>query len=267
MLPNVRHIGTVAVLGLAVSCGGSTGLGTRSEEAGAALDSSTKGDATSEGRDAIGGFTDDGPSVDGGTIPSFFDTGANFLVDGPPPSGFFPDAACGPANCPKGCCNGDGFCVAPPSAQFCGGQGNVCTSCGALGQCLGTAGCARPQSNCGPSNCPGCCAGSDCVTGTFGIQCGSAGALCTVCRSDEQCRPLFYDAGGYCQANSTCGPSNCTGCCVGDVCAQGNQNGACGWGGTACALCGSSSTCVTGVCVCGGPQLPGANCGGDAGAD
>jgi hypothetical protein len=275
MFADVHRIGVVGVLSFAVSCGGSTGLGATSEDAGTALDSSTQGDATSEGSDAIGGgITNDGSGVDDATILSFFDDGSNVPLDGPPPSGFFPDAACGPANCPKGCCNGDGFCVDPPTAQFCGAQGKVCISCG-QGQCVGGGAvgtmCDRAQPDCGPSNCAGCCVGSgaiaSCQTGTFSLMCGQGGLACTVCGPGEQCRPLIYDAGGYCQANGACNPTTCTGCCVGDICAQGNQSAACGWGGAACSVCGTGSACYSGVCVCGGPLAPGANCGGDAGGD
>jgi hypothetical protein len=46
-----------------------------------------------------------------------------------------------------------------------------------------------------------------------------------------------------------CGPSNCGGCCAGDVCQSGTANGACGLGGRACGTCTSPQVCLnTGAC-------------------
>jgi hypothetical protein len=62
----------------------------------------------------------------------------------------------------------------------------------------------------------------------------------------------------------TCGfgGSPCTGCCVGNICAQGNQSNACGIGGAACQDC-ATDVCIDGHCVCGLPT--GGPC--DAGSD
>jgi hypothetical protein len=49
-------------------------------------------------------------------------------------------------------------------------------------------------------------------------------------------------------AEPTCDPSNCTGCCIEQICAQGNQAIACGMGGGACAVCSSFQSCTGGVC-------------------
>lgn len=52
------------------------------------------------------------------------------------------------------------------------------------------------------------------------------------------------DAGSV--TTSSCGPTNCKGCCEGDVCQIGDVSFACGIGGTACAKCaGSHVTCLT----------------------
>jgi hypothetical protein len=172
--------------------------------------------------------------------------------------GYYPDAACSPANCAAGCCNGLGLCVEPPTDQQCGVHGVSCFECPNGGACLGGLMCVYPVSNCGPSNCSGCCNnlpnnGGECIDGTHGPLCGSGGGSCTACMPDEQCRPIGFDGGGYCQANTMCDPSNCTGCCVNDICAQGTQNQACGYGGVACATCGSGSSCYNGSCTVGGP--------------
>jgi hypothetical protein len=213
--------------------------------------------------------TADEAGIDGGTSDSLIaDTGQRN------PDGYFPDATCGPGNCAMGCCNADGFCVDPPTDQSCGSQGGVCFSCGA-GQCVGGgdpgASCFDMDPNCGPSNCAGCCVGTGqtamCVSGTFSIFCGSGGTACTACAPGQACRAISFDAGGYCQANSRCDSTNCTGCCLGDVCAQGDQTVACGWGGEACNTCPNGWTCAGGKCVCGGPQAPpGLDCN-DAGSD
>ncbi len=179
--------------------------------------------------------------------------------------GYFPEAACSPANCPAGCCNGNGFCVDPPTAQQCGVQGSVCSACPPGGDCLGGYTCIWPVSNCGPSNCSGCCntlpsGQGQCIMGTFALLCGHGGGDCKACGPKEQCRAFGFDGGGYCQANTTCDPSSCTGCCVGDLCAQGTQGQACGYGGVACVNCGCMGSCYNGSCTFGGPLVQDAAC-------
>ena len=186
------------------------------------------------------------------------------------PDGYFPDARCSPGNCPNGCCNSEGFCVDPPTNEFCGGHGEVCFSCGA-GQCE-VESCSTMVNNCGPSNCGGCCVGTGmtslCISGTFSIMCGAGGTECTACAPGEACRAVGFDAGGYCQANSGgCTPDNCTGCCVGDVCAQGDQSVACGFGGEACNTCPNGWACGAGVCICEAVMFDAGNCNTDAGGD
>jgi hypothetical protein len=181
--------------------------------------------------------------------------------------GYVPDAECSPANCPTGCCNASGFCVDPPTDEQCGTQGDNCGVCPNGGSCVAGALCQWPVASCGV--CTGCCqtlpdGGAQCMTGTFALLCGNGGAFCTPCGPYEQCRAIGFDGGGYCQANSTCDPTNCPGCCVGDICAEGTQNQACGFGGISCAVCGSGGSCYNGRCAFGGPRLmpkPGADGG------
>ena len=178
-------------------------------------------------------------------------------------AGYFPDASCDPGNCPNGCCNGEGFCVDPPTEASCGWHGSLCVSCGS-GVCAGALGCQEIRPDCSPSNCRGCCllnvvfpatggASSGpvevCALGTFGAAaCGHGGAACTMCAQNEQCRPLVYDAGGYCQLDTSCNSTNCAGCCVGDICAAGTQPEACGYGGSTCNDCGLRGGCVGNTC-------------------
>jgi hypothetical protein len=259
MIVSVKPFNHLVALVALCGCGGS--VTASSDE-----DGSTKPpDAQTDG------IVDSGSPSDGTLILNDW---AMFYPDvGPPPT---PDSStldvdsssfpfCSPQNCPNGCCNGAGQCIDPPTSQECGWFGDVCTSCGAA-TCNGKAGCYSAQFTCNQSNCGGCCIGMTsptdaaaamCVPGTTPLGCGFGGAECTACGTGAWCRPLGFDAGGFCQANDTCDPSNCTGCCVGNVCAQGNQANACGVSGAACIDCGSDYSCWQGICVCGGPgQMP-----------
>jgi hypothetical protein len=187
--------------------------------------------------------------------------------------GYQPDASCGPGNCRNGCCDSNGLCVDPPTAAACGSHGSPCVSCGS-GICTGPVGCEEVRPDCSPLNCAGCCLSSVviqaadgapgapravCAPGTFGAGvCGNGGAPCNVCGQNEQCRPLAFDAGGYCQANTSCNSANCAGCCVGDICAAGTQKQACGYGGSPCMDCGSNGACAGSTCfgVSAGPSRP-----------
>lgn len=64
--------------------------------------------------------------------------------------------------------------------------------------------------------------------------------------SGNDARPASGDAGA-CRAS-------CPGCCIGDVCFQGDNNQACGKTGEMCAVCGSGATCVDHSC--GAPTDP-----------
>jgi hypothetical protein len=246
----------LALLGLALGCG-------RSDLSGDILGGPMSVNTDTASDAGTSGWNDDASLIiaigdDAQTTPQF--PGAPSPPPGSfPDGGYFPDAACSPANCRSGCCNADGFCVDPPTADSCGGHGSSCRSCGG-GMCFGTAGCVLNQATCEQSNCGGCCIGSSrniigCFEGTFGIMCGHGAGPCTVCAPNEVCRPLGVGRGGYCQANTVCDPTNCAGCCVENICATGDQNQACGYGGVACALCGAGGTCVSNQCVFGGPRV------------
>jgi hypothetical protein len=193
-------------------------------------------------------LADDGPETDVSFPPPPHDGG--FVPDaGHPPDASRPDAGCGPATCPNGCCDANGECVTP-SEQACGLFGEACTSCGPNGYCKG--GCITPTTNCGPQNCGGCCVGPNyCADGVHGAICGHGGEPCARCDPMDGTGTCEADpnGGGVCVQAPTCGPGNCNGCCYGNVCAQGAQDIACGSGGQMCQVCSNSQeTCVNGQC-------------------
>lgn len=74
------------------------------------------------------------------------------------------------------------------------------------------------------------------------------GASCLITSSDDD--------------HVTCGPSNCSGCCLGNVCQGGGSTAACGTGGGACYSCAAGQSCVGGVCTGGTPTCGPTNCAG-----
>lgn len=62
--------------------------------------------------------------------------------------------------------------------------------------------------------------------------------------------PPSPDAGEW--GSTTCGPSNCDGCCEGNLCRPGTLNSACGVRGGRCIACASNETCSAGVCTSSG---------------
>ena len=132
-------------------------------------------------------------------------------------------------------CNGevDNGCVDPCEGNPCGAQA-YCTNTGGgnhscacwvgYGNCDDNwaNGCETNLSN-DPSNCGAC-----------GEQCPS-GSLCV----SSQCTPQV-----------TCGPSTCSwGCCMGNICMEGDTWAACGFNGQACVVCGPTEVChEPGVC-------------------
>ncbi|HEY5146170.1 MAG TPA: hypothetical protein VII82_05360 [Polyangiaceae bacterium] len=172
-----------------------------------------------------------------------------------------PPGPCGPFTCQNGCCQADGTCfVATPGAANtpCGSNGEACTTCASGESCLGAA-CQRDLGEpCTPANCAGCClVGSvasgkivstlpQCYDGTQDAFCGSGAGLC------ERCSPVMNGghcvadapSGGHCEEVGQCNASNCAGCCLGNVCAEGQQNIACGIRGAACQDCSDGGLCI-----------------------
>jgi hypothetical protein len=295
---DMRRIGWGSLVGLLLGCGrsdlsvGDLG-GPGSHEPGAAIDaaSDTVGDGAAQSPTADGAsgkdttVIKDGSPGEDATMNSD-SAGALSSGDeaGQQAGGYFPDARCGPSNCGTGgggaCCREDGFCVTDDSTgAFCGFSGRPCFSCApntcAVGYDLTNdsmpvaefAFCVRMQSSCGPSNCEGCCQGSGgmpgetatCVLrGTINM-CGLGGSPCMDCPPNEQCVPVST-GGSFCQLNDPCSPDNCTGCCAGDVCAAGDQDIACGYGGAACQSCADAGAATAislgGRCIANACQTP-----------
>lgn len=181
--------------------------------------------------------------------------------------------ACGPSNCPNGCCDRLGTCRIGADTQACGSRGAQCSDCIANGFqfCDVPKGkvCARSVTNCGPGECPaGCCAFEGgqptCLAGTDPSACGRFGGSCNDCAQQGRSCDTVTRA---CSLGK-CDATNCKGCCVGDQCLGGNDSQACGSLGESCKSCkqtgqscapspnGAGGRCE-GTPTC-GPQ----NCGG-----
>jgi len=183
--------------------------------------------------------------------------------------GFFvdaaPEAAPGPCNattCPVGCCDGD-TCITKISPNQCGASGQACVKCDPGDECKGV--CFHPQVDCGPSNCPGCCFGTNyCASGTADVQCGTGGAQCVRCVPTEgtgQCLPNDAGPGGVCTVHE-CDSRTCTsGCCLNGTCMPGYSESACGTSGAPCQTCGPGEFCHGDGCRPGTPCTQ-QNCGG-----
>ena len=84
---------------------------------------------------------------------------------------------------------------------------------------------------------------SVCLPGDLDAACGVGGAMCVDCGTGWAC------AEGVCEEIPSCDPSNCAGCCVGDMCEPGDVDSACGTAGLQCQDCGADSQCMGGQCV------------------
>jgi hypothetical protein len=174
---------------------------------------------------------------------------------------------CGPANC-AGCCTAAGQCVTGNDTTACGKQGARCSACGfnqiCVAEGLPDARSCQVPSNCGPSNCPGCCVGNQCVIATTPQACGNNGKQCKACGPNMVCSP---GSGECVRPSGDCNQVSCGGCCVGDICAVGTQNTACGAGGDVCLNCTNQGRlCQAGVCQsqnCGPATCPNGCCDGN----
>ena len=187
----------------------------------------------------------DGSTVDGSTADAPAPDGGSAGPDGssPPPS---EASTCGPESC-EGCCQ-DGVCIAGGTDDVCGAGGVACVACPAPSICYKPAGtCLLWMSlDCGPANCPGCCAGSYCYLGAQDTRCGHAGQACQTCSPDAgtgTCTSVA-DGGGECNGGQPCGPSNCYGCCSGNACVVGDSDEACGSNGVTCQACPTTQDCA-----------------------
>ena len=149
---------------------------------------------------------------------------------------------CGPSNC-TGCCIGN-LCQGGGSVSACGAGGGVCRSCAAGQSCVD--GACVGGATCNATNCAGCCVGNVCVNPSTDAACGSYGSTCLDCAAVGQ-----VCSGGACTGGTpTCGPTNCTGCCVGNVCVNPPTDAACGSYGSTCLDCTAvGQFCNLGACV------------------
>jgi hypothetical protein len=155
---------------------------------------------------------------------------------------------CDATNC-TGCCVGD-LCL-PGNSQFaCGQNGGQCGRCNTGEVCritsVGGGRCETAQQKCGPANCGGCCTSSgQCLNGLSDSACGRLGEACDVCAFNESCTPDGLPGARTCQPDTFCGPDNCDGCCLGDICipAGAQTDDTCGIKGQQCLQCGPNQTC------------------------
>jgi hypothetical protein len=102
-------------------------------------------------------------------------------------------------------------------------------------------------SPCDATTCPtGCCDSSgQCQPGTDQTACGANGQACQNCAGmGETC--VAAGGGGRCEMLPSCGPSNCKGCCQGNVCLVGTSDSACGALGQACQNCAAAGDMCSG---------------------
>ncbi len=124
------------------------------------------------------------------------------------------DVPCLPGLC-EGCCDAEGYCRSGTSNRLCGAGAEACLDCEALGaSCSAEGACVDPQQDCGPGNCPGCCAAADeCVVGTSPTRCGHDGEACQDC-GDQVCDQGECVTGCQDQDRDGYGP----GCALGEDC-------------------------------------------------
>jgi hypothetical protein len=104
--------------------------------------------------------------------------------------------------------------------------------------------CGTPAPKCTTANCTGCCdqMTDTCRAGSEATACGVGGTLCVACPSTQTCRS--DRTCGSVAMNTSCGASNCDGCCdTSGTCFKGQVADFCGAGGAACRVCASSQTC------------------------
>lgn len=91
-------------------------------------------------------------------------------------------AACGPATCATGCCQGN-QCLPGNLDSACGQGGKACADCTSTSQsCNISTRICEGSTSCGPSTCAsGCCESGQCLSGTADSACGSGGAACQSC--------------------------------------------------------------------------------------
>jgi hypothetical protein len=242
------------------SRGGSSGASS-SGGSGGASSSGGSGSASSSG--GSGGPSDSGGSSDSGSSGG---SGGSSSLGGSGSSG-----PCSFANC-AGCCLGNKCVLSGSPTDPCGSNGEACTTCPSGYSCF-AGGCMQQTSGgCSPANCNGCCfnasmplpgggvqgGSTECFLGTQDDYCGSGGLGCQACAPSTNGGHCAADpgVGGHCEGAGTCNATNCAGCCLGEVCAVGMQNVACGLSGAPCQDCSADGgLCITGYPFEGGSTV------------
>ncbi len=119
--------------------------------------------------------------------------------------------------------------------------------------------------HCDATNCNGCCIDGICLPGTSSANCGEAGAACSACSAPDTCFQHACQNPFDASAPIDCGPHNCNGCCVGDICLPGTSLSNCGSYGQACSVCEQPNLCHSGTCQPvsdAGAACSAANCNG-----
>jgi N-acetylneuraminic acid mutarotase len=136
----------------------------------------------------------------------------------------------------------DGACV-PPERTCAGKCGQLLDVCGALVDC---GACALGQA-CGGGGTPNVCGSGICTPNCAGKGCGQSDGCSLVC-TEGACDQGLRCLAGVC----TCDTTSCNGCCLNKACMNGNDAGACGAGGGACATCSAPANgdpvCTSGAC-------------------
>ncbi|MDP1824401.1 MAG: scavenger receptor cysteine-rich domain-containing protein [Archangium sp.] len=163
--------------------------------------------------------------------------------------------ACGPKECPFGCCDERGSCQVGSSDSQCGAQGNACTACMLAQRCqlglctnLGSGG-GGGGGGTGGGTGGGITGGGGGVTGGGGgVTGGGTGGGVTGGGTGGGV------TGGGTGGGGACGPGNCGGCCRSGSCVLPPNNGnntTCGSGGGACVDCATlSAICSTSTFSC-----------------
>jgi hypothetical protein len=262
----VRISALWATLGLVLGCGRSVLLddGTSAGSSGDGMNAATSGtgsagpDATDD-LDAGTESTLDGDSLVRGPDAASLARGLDASSSAAPDAAAPPPGPCSVFTCLGGCCLPDGTCFRAtlssdgtfPTDIPCGGTGEACITCPAGDSCIAEACEHDVAPTCSPSTCGGCCEGpgasDQCWEGTDDNFCGSGGNTCQRCTPDSNGGHCVADStgGGHCEDVGLCNATNCAGCCLGNVCAEGSQNVACGERGVACQDCTpDAGTCL-----------------------
>jgi hypothetical protein len=246
---HARRVRICAALGLGfaltltvLACG-AKGADQPGADAASTLDGAA-GDASDDGS-----ITDDADSVATDSPSLFPDVGEDGSAGDAP-------ASCNALTC-NGCCMG-ATCIKNITAQTCGEYGQGCHSCGPDAGYFCKGACIRAQYNCGPSNCAGCCSGTNyCADGVDDVACGTGGVQCLRCDPIDDtgmCLPNDAGPGGTCTTND-CSKS-CVGCCENGVCMSGAYPSACGELGVSCKQCSPNEFCDGNKCQPGQPCTP-----------